>query len=115
MIMSHNDIKEFVHHEINQEVTAIGGHYVLTKEARIAFQGREILYMTGYAIFDTTCCGSGGCGYAIIPGFVKDWKIKQDKDGRDVTHVEPIKNPMLQKEIQAVIKKQEMVQEIRFE
>jgi hypothetical protein len=108
-------VKEFVHHKINEEVRAIGGQYTLTKEVRLPFGEDEILYITGYAVFDTSCCGSGGCGYAIVPGFIRDWKIRQNKDGQDVSRVEPVKNPGMQKKIREMVRQQEMVQEVRFE
>lgn len=112
-----NDIqfKTFVHHKINEEIRAVGGQYTLTKEVRMPFGEDEVLYITGYAVFDTSCCGSGGCGYAIVPGFVKEWKISQNADGLGTTRVEPIKNPDMQKVIRETIREREMVQEVRFE
>jgi len=106
---------EFIHHEINEEIKSISGQYAITKEARLPFNGKQILYITGYGLFDTSCCGSGGCGYAVVGGFIKDWKVKKDKDGRYISRVESIKDDDLQKKIRAVIAKIEMVQEIRFE
>jgi hypothetical protein len=107
--------KEFVHHKIDEEVRAIGGQYTLTKEVRLPFGDREVLYITGYAVFDTSCCGSGGCGYAIVPGFIRDWKIKQSPNGQGISRVEPITEPGIRKEIREIIKQREMVQEVRFE
>ena len=52
---------KYVHQPLNQEVTAIGGHYLLVKEVRLPFEGREVLYLVGHAAFDTICCGPGGC------------------------------------------------------
>ena len=46
----HAESHEYIHHDLNREVTAIGGHYVLTKEVRLPFEGREALYVVGYAI-----------------------------------------------------------------
>jgi hypothetical protein len=113
--MSDQIIKEFTHHEIDQDIYAIGGHYTLTKEERLPFKAKYLLYMTGYAVFDTTCCGSGGCGYAIVPGFVSEWKIRKDEQGRFISKVEPINDPIMQKEIESLLKAKEMVQEVRFE
>jgi hypothetical protein len=107
--------KDFVHFEIDEEVRAIGGQYTLTKEVRLPFEGREVLYITGYAVFDTSCCGSGGCGYAIVPGFIREWKISMDKNNRPVSRVEPIVDPQMQKALRNLIQNREMVQEVRFE
>ena len=107
--------RDFLHRDMNEEIKSVSGEYVLTKEARLRFDGSEILYMTGYGVFDTSCCGSGGCGYAIVPGFVKDWKIKKDETGRHISRIEPIVGTELQQKIRDLIKKNEMVQEVRFE
>jgi hypothetical protein len=81
---------EYVHQDLNQQITAIGGHYVLAKEVRLPFHGREILYLVGHAAFDTTCCGPGGCAYALVPGFVASWHSSQTEDGLAVSRLEPI-------------------------
>ena len=107
--------KEFIHYKIDDPIRAIGGEYTLTKEVRMPFEGEELLYITGYAVLDTSCCGSGGCGYAIVPGIIKKWKIEQNEDNRPVSIVKPIQNPEARKRIQDIIKKIEMVQEVRFE
>ena len=38
------DFIDFVHPELNEEVTAIGGYYVLTKEALVSFLSHSLLY-----------------------------------------------------------------------
>ncbi len=106
--------KEYTHQGLNQEVTAIGGHYILTKEERLSFYGRDVLYLIGYAIFDTTCCGSGGCNYAQVPGIIVDWKIRKNKDGIPVSRVNPIRDPAKQKEIRYLIENKEMVNQVNF-
>ena len=105
---------DHTHHELDQQVTSIGGHYVLTKEVRLPFQGRELLYLTGYALFDTTCCGEGGCGYALVPGFIHDWKYKITEGGRPVSRAEPIRDKTVQQEVRRLIEKHEMVSQVSF-
>jgi len=112
---SKNTIKDFIHYDINETVRAIGGEYTLTKETRMPLQNREVLYITGYAVFDTSCCGAGGCGYAIVPGFIHEWKTGKNESHRYISKVEPIQDPEIRKTVQVMIRKQEMVQEIRFE
>ena len=113
--MDDSFVKEFVHYKLDEEVRAIGGQYTLTNEFRLPFGDREVLYIIGYAIFDTSCCGSGGCGYAIVPGFIRDWKIKKSQNGQEISRVEPIKDPDIRKEIREIIKQREMVQQVQFE
>jgi hypothetical protein len=107
-------VKEHVHHALNQEVTAIGGHYVLVREARLPFCGREVLYLIGYAAFDTSCCGVGGCAYALVPGFIASWKNDRKGDGLTVSQVEPIRDEAIQEEIRRWIEKQETIHQVQF-
>ena len=106
--------KSFTHPVLNQEVTAIGGHYVFIREERFPFNGREVLYLYGYGIFDTTCCGAGGYGYAQVPGFVVKWKHATGPDGLPVSEVEPISDKAIQKEIRQYIEKKEILMQVNF-
>ena len=106
--------QEYAHTELNQEITAIGGHYALVKEVRLPFRGREVLYLVGYGVFDTTCCGVGGSAYALVPGFILDWKYETNEDGLAVSQVEPIRAQVVQKEVRRLIKEKEIVQQVRF-
>ena len=104
----------YVHQGLNQEVTAIGGHYVLVKEVRLPFGAREILYLVGHAAFDTACCGVGGCAYALVPGFVLNWKNRTNADGLAVSHVEAIQDIDEQEQVQRLIEKREPVHQVLF-
>jgi hypothetical protein len=106
--------KDFVHPSLNQQITAIGGKYFLLKEGRISFEGEDILFLTGVAVFDSTCCGSGGCSYAVVPGFVRKWKYKTDDDGNPVSLVEPVLHDPLREKIKELILKKEMVYQVDF-
>jgi len=105
----------YVHQELNREVTAIGGYYVLNAEVRIPFQGREVFYLTGYAHFDTSCCGAGGCSYARVIGFIIAWKTRKDKDGHVISIVEPVCDPVSRRKIRGLIKHNGIVQQVQFE
>jgi hypothetical protein len=107
--------QEYIHHKLNREVTAIGGHYVLTKEVRLPLAGHEVLYLVGYAVVDNSCCGVGGLAYALVPGFVLDWKSRTCNDGRAVSLVEPIDDPTAQAQIRRLIQGKEVVHQITFE
>jgi hypothetical protein len=108
-------IRRYVHQELNQEITAIGGHYALTKEVRLPFRGREVLYLVGCAVVDTSCCGAGGCAYALVPGFILEWKSQTDGDGLAVSRVEPIRDEAIQREIGRLIEKAEPVHQVTFQ
>jgi hypothetical protein len=102
------ELLDYTHPELDREVESIGGRYVLTKEARLP-------YLTGYAVFDTTCCGEGGCGYALVPGFIRDWKYRMDEGGRPVSRTEPIRDGSLREEVRRLIEGREMVNQVNFD
>lgn len=106
--------QDFIHPNLGQEITAIGGHYVFNKEARITYNGREIFYLVGYAVVNTSCCGVGGCAYAWVPGFVIMWKYKTDINGASVSQIEPVRDTSAQQEIRRMIQKKEVVQQVTF-
>jgi len=107
-------VERHVHEPLNQEVTAIAGHYVLVREVRERFSGRELLYVLGHAVFDTSCCGMGGCGYALVPGFVLRWHTDRTADGQPVTEVEPVDDPEVQAAITAWIRDRESISQVQF-
>lgn len=107
-------MKDYVHRTLEEEVVAIGGHYRFTDEVRLPFGGKQVLYLKGYAFFDTSCCGASGCAYALVQGFIEDWKSRQDSDGFFISRVRPIEDPDLQRQINRLIKNKELVQQVRF-
>ena len=106
--------QEHIHHPLNQEVTAIGGHYVFTDEVRLPFNDREVLYLLGYAVFDTTCCGSGGCNYAMVAGYIREWKCGTNSEGLPVSQVERIDDPAHRKTITCMIQEKQCVNQVNF-
>lgn len=107
-------VREYVHRELDEEVAAIGGRYTLTTEARLLLGGREVLYLLGWAAFDTTCCGAGGCSYALVPGFIVEWKTRRSIEGREVSLVEPVLDSGSQAAVRHVIEEKETVQQVIF-
>ncbi len=108
------DAVPHVHRPLDDEVTAVGGHYRFTREVRLPHEGRELLYLCGHAVFDTTCCGGGGCGYAWVPGYVLGWKVETGPDGFAVSRVEPVRDPAAQAGIRDIIRKREGVAQVNF-
>lgn len=107
--------RDFAHPQIDVEVTAIGGHYVFTREARLDFQGRPVLYFVGYGVFDTTCCGAGGCGYALVAGEAVAPAYRRDAAGRPVSRVVPIVDERQREEIRRRITAADPVSQVVFE
>jgi hypothetical protein len=109
-----NQLQDFTHPELGQEVTAIGGHYVLGKENRLSFSNREILYFVGYAVLDSTCCGVGGVAYVLVAGYIRQWKYKKNQEDCFVSQIETIGDQTIQKEVRQAIQKKEMVHQVTF-
>ena len=105
---------EFIHPVLDEEINAIGGHYVITKEKTLKYGDKKILYFIGYGVVDTSCCGPSGCGYAIVPGFIIKWHIKLTPDTKQhVSLVEPI-DENLHPEISRIIRSKEGVLQVHF-
>jgi hypothetical protein len=114
MVATNPLTREYTHIELNVEVQSIGGHYILEKEVRMPYHGEEVLYVVGTGVVDTSCCGMGGCRYAIVPGYVLEWKYRTNKDGLPVSEMMPIRDENIRKELQDRIKKEELVQLVEF-
>lgn len=108
------EMQDFAHPILNQEITAIGGHYVFIKENRIKIDNKEVLYYTGYAVLDSSCCGVGGCAYAFVSGFIRQWKYKKSSVDLPISQIEPIHDPLLQQKIGRFIKNLEKIYQITF-
>ena len=112
--MTTEKTQDYVHPVLNEEITSVSGYYTLTKEARLIFQDREVLYYIGHAAFDTSCCGEGGCAYGFVAGFIDNWKVEKSKEGYDISQIEKIYDDSVQQEIAAIIKTKERVHQINF-
>ena len=105
---------EFTHPGLNTEITAIGGHYVFVKENCLTYEADQILYHVGYAVIDSSCCGTGGAAYASVAGYVRQWHFKTAEDGRPVSQLEPVSSPAAQNKISRIIQAKESVPQINF-
>jgi len=105
---------EYVHRELGEKTIAIGGYCVLTDEVRLQVKGREVFYLFGHAVFDTTCCGAGGVSYALVQGFVEKWKNRIGTTGHYISLIVPIWDLTLQKEIKQTIEAEKIVQQVNF-
>ncbi|NIM96278.1 MAG: hypothetical protein GTO18_21480 [Anaerolineales bacterium] len=105
---------EYVHQNLGVEVPSIGGYYVLSEEVRLPYRDREVLYLKGYSVFETACCGAGGCAYVLVPGFIIEWKGKKTKDGLSISLIEPIIDGGTQKTLKDQIEEKEVYHQIQF-
>jgi hypothetical protein len=101
-------------HELNQEVQSISGWYKLYKEERIELMGKEFLYLVGDGVVESSCCGTGGCHYAVVPGSIVSWKSETNEEGLFTSVVEPIRDEKLQAELRKILSKKEGVSQVQF-
>lgn len=107
--------KNFTHPTLYEEIEAISGYYSVVREDRLVFQEREVLCLIYLAIVEKSCCGQGACAYALVPGFISEWKSHVSQEGLPVSKVVPIIDPATQKEITRLIEIEEMVQQVIFQ
>ena len=106
--------KMFTHPELNEPVIAIGGSYVMTAEHKIDCPGGQLLAFSGHAVFDTTCCGAGGCAYALVAGFIDSYRCRKDAAGRWLSKVRPIRDTHLKKVATAAVLTRIHAQQVQF-
>jgi hypothetical protein len=104
---------QYMHPLLNCEVHSIGGHYLISREGLFDDKDGKILYFIGYAITDSTCCGAGGCGYAIVAGHIIDYRSGMSKDGRCVSEIAPVQESKVE-EITQMLKGKEGVTQVHF-
>ena len=94
-------LKDYIHPVLNEEIRTISGHYILSRENRLPFNDRQVLYFIG-------------CAYALVPGYIRLWKYKLNAGNLAVTQVEPIRDKDHRHELRLLIKEREGVQQVNF-
>ncbi len=107
-------MKQYVHEELGKEVRSISGGYTLIEEERLRYREREVLYVVGVAEVDNSCCGTGGCRFINVPGYVVSSKGEKDDSGLTVSEVEPITEEGERKEIKNLLDKKYPHSQIHF-
>ncbi len=109
---------EYTHLPLNEDVIAFAGYYTPEQEVRLPFRGREVLYVTGHVVVESTChgdsCATANYWYAIVPGYVVRWQYRSNESGLPVTQAEPIAERETQKEIEGIILDREAIARVDF-
>ena len=102
----------FVHFDLGKDVpTGIAGYYTPEREVRLIYRGREVLYVTGQAVLEASCCGTGRWRYATITGYVERWHSASEM-GRPVSEVQPIDDERERTEIRKIIEDRESAERL---
>jgi len=105
---------KYTHLELNKAVNCIAGFYMPQKEVRLEYNNREVLYVIGQAVIESSCCGVGNWGYALVPGYIVSWQSERNEAGLPVSEVEPISDETSKDDIRKIIKKVEDISQIDF-
>ena len=105
---------DYTHQELDKEVHAMAGFYTPAKEVRLKYTNRDILYIVGEVVIDSSCCGTGSWTYAMVPGYIIDWQNRKNETGLPVSEVEPISDGVAQEDIRQIIKEAESISQIEF-
>lgn len=105
----------FVHPVLNEEVKSIAGWYLFSKEGTIRVGGANVLFIVGHGVVDSSCCGFGGCLFALVPGAIAALKYTLDDQGRNVSLVSPITDLLTREEIRDLLMKNEGVSQVNFQ
>jgi hypothetical protein len=81
---------EHIHQPIDEEIRSIAGYYLVLEEGVIKYKGRDLLYLVEMAAIETSCCGRGGMGFIMVPGYIDALKARQNDDGLWVSDVDRV-------------------------
>lgn len=105
---------KYTHLELNKDVNCVAGFYTPQKEIRLKYNNREVLYVIGRAVIESSCCGVGSWGYALVPGYIVSWQNERNDADLPVSEVEPISDEASRSSIREIIKEKENVSQIEF-
>ncbi len=107
-------MKNYTHTPLGEEMRAAAGGFSIEEETRLPFRGREVLLARGSMTVDSSCCGTGGCGFVLIPGFLLRWKSSFNEKGEAVSDVEPVRDPEIREALKKIVLDEEKVQQVNF-
>ena len=72
-------------------------------EGKFVYQGKEVLFSVGIANLEASCCGTWGCGFVKVPGYVLSWKTRVDEHGQVLSEIEKVEDKERQIEIRKIL------------
>jgi len=105
---------KYAHLELNKDISCVAGFYTPQKEVRLKHDNREVLYVIGRAVIESSCCGVGNWGYALVPGYIVNWQGETNEAGLPISEVELIADEATRDNIRKIIKEEESISQIEF-
>ena len=106
---------KYTHLELDKDVEiSIAGYYTPQKEIRLKYNGRDVLYVIGQAVIESSCCGPASWKYALVPGYIINWQNTKNEAGLLVSEVELISDEEARENIRRIIKTTEDASLIDF-
>jgi len=106
---------KYVHPELGKEVVfGIAGHYTPQQEAKVAYNGRQVLYEVGEIVMESACCDVEGWVYTSVPGYVVNWQNSTSDAGLPVSEIEPITDAEAKEKITSMIQAAEGSMPVEF-
>src|SRR3989304_7813924 len=108
---------QYLHTPLGEEVEFIAGSYHIEEEARLPYDGHEVLYLVGQPSSITSCCGGASpFSFIKVVGYVKNWQRERDASGLPVSDVEVVRGEDIQNSIrEALHQKNKFVEKPRIE
>ncbi len=104
----------YVHSEEGAETESIAGRYFIEKEVEVETEFGTALVAFGFAVVDTSCCGSGGCRFAQVAGIIVERNAGVAQDGRPYSVLERVRDESQQRRIREIIDASECHCQINF-
>jgi len=105
---------EYTHLQLDEDLYCPAGYYTPQKEVRLKYNDREVLYVAGCAVMDSSCCGYGRWAYVVVPGYIVSWQNRTNEAGLPVSEVEPISDKAAREDIRRIIQEAESTSLIEF-
>jgi len=105
---------KYTHLELDTDIDCLAGFYTPQKEVRLKYNGREVLYVVGRAVIESSCCGVGNWGYVLVPGYIVNWQTERNDAGQAISEVEPVADEASKNNLRETIRKAESISQIEF-
>ena len=77
--------QKYTHQELDCDVLVPRGYYTPLKEVKLKYGDREVLYIVGHAVVESSCCGASDWPYALVTGYIVNWQNETNQAGLPVS------------------------------